>query len=88
MLEPKTARLLHIEDDDICLMGMQRAFKAAKIANPIGFAHDGIEALEILRGTNGRTRLPRPFLILLDLNMPRIGLFARSRRLHPQNESS
>jgi CheY-like chemotaxis protein len=72
MLEPGTAQVLHVEDDDICLMGMQRAFKAAKISNPIGFAHDGIEALEILRGTNGRIRLPHPFLILLDLNMPRM----------------
>jgi CheY-like chemotaxis protein len=72
MLEPKTALVLHVEDDDICLMGMQRAFKAAKIANPICCAHDGIEALEILRGTNGRSRLPHPFVILLDLNMPRM----------------
>jgi CheY-like chemotaxis protein len=72
MLEPTTAQLLHVEDDDLCLMGLNRAFKAAKIANPITVAHDGIEALETLRGTNGRSRLPRPYLILLDLNMPRM----------------
>ena len=72
MLEPKTAQLLHVEDDDLCLMGLERAFKAAKIANPIHFALDGIEALEMLRGTNGRTRLPRPFIVLLDLSMPRM----------------
>ena len=72
MLEPITAQLLHVEDDDLCLMGLNRAFKAAKIANPVSFAHDGIEALEMLRGTNSRPRLPRPFLILLDLNMPRM----------------
>jgi CheY-like chemotaxis protein len=72
MLEPKTVRLLHVEDDDLCLMGLNRAFKAAKIANPVSFAHDGIEALDMLRGTNGRPRLPRPYLILLDLNMPRM----------------
>jgi CheY-like chemotaxis protein len=72
MLDPKTAQLLHVEDDDICLMGLNRAFNAAKIANPVSFAHDGIEALDMLRGTNGRPRLPRPFLILLDLNMPRM----------------
>ena len=72
MLEPESAWLLHVEDDDLCLMGMQRAFKVAKFANPVSYAHDGIEALEILRGSNGRTRLPRPFLILLDLNMPRM----------------
>jgi CheY-like chemotaxis protein len=72
MLEPGTAHLLHVEDDDLCLMGLQRAFKAAKIANPISFAHDGVDALDMLRGTNGRARLPRPFIVLLDLNMPRM----------------
>jgi CheY-like chemotaxis protein len=72
MLDPKTVQLLHVEDDDLCLMGLNRAFKVAQIANPVSFAHDGIEALEMLRGTNGRPRLPRPFLILLDLNMPRM----------------
>ena len=53
-------------------MGLARAFKSRKIANPISFAHDGIDALDMLRGTNGRERLPRPYLILLDLNMPRM----------------
>ena len=72
MREQKTVQLLHVEDDTLCLMGLSRAFKAANIANPVCFAHDGIEALEMLRGTNGRPRLPRPFLILLDLNMPRM----------------
>jgi CheY-like chemotaxis protein len=72
MLEPQTVQLLHVEDDDICLMMLNRMFKKAEIANPISVAHDGIEALESLRGTNGRPRLPRPFLILLDLNMPRM----------------
>ncbi len=72
MLEPRTVQLLHVEDDDLCIMGLERAFRDAKIANPIDFAFDGIQALEMLRGTNGRTRLPRPYLILLDLNMPRM----------------
>jgi CheY-like chemotaxis protein len=72
MLEPQSSNLLHVEDDDLCIMGLVRAFKKAKIANPISFAHDGIEALEMLRGINGRQRFPRPYLILLDLNMPRM----------------
>jgi CheY-like chemotaxis protein len=72
MLEPQTGHLLHVEDDDLCIMGLVRAFKKAKIANPVSFAHDGIDALDMLRGTNGRKRLPRPFVILLDLNMPRM----------------
>jgi CheY-like chemotaxis protein len=72
MLDPRTAHLLHVEDDDICQMMLSREFKKAKIANPISGACDGIDALEMLRGTNGRERLSRPFLILLDLNMPRM----------------
>jgi CheY-like chemotaxis protein len=73
MLDPRSVQLLHVEDDDLCLLMMRRAFKAAALENPIDFAHDGIDALEMLRGTNGRTRLPRPFVILLDLKMPRMG---------------
>jgi CheY-like chemotaxis protein len=72
MLEPRTVQLLHVEDDDLFLMGLRLAFKAAKIANPVSFAHDGIDALDMLRGTNGRQRLPRPYIVLLDLNMPRM----------------
>lgn len=72
MFEPRTVQLLHVEDDDLCLMGLDRAFKMARITNPMSFAHDGIEALEMLRGTNGRDRLPRPLLILLDLHLPRM----------------
>jgi DNA-binding response OmpR family regulator len=73
MLKPTTAHLLHVEDDELCVMGLERAFKKAMIVNYISSAHDGIDALEMLRGENGRERVPRPYLILLDLNMPRMG---------------
>jgi CheY-like chemotaxis protein len=86
MREPKTVQLLHVEDDDLCLMGLNRAFKAAKIANPVSFAHDGIEALEMLRGASGRPRLPRPFLILLDINMPRMDGIEFLRELRKDEE--
>jgi CheY-like chemotaxis protein len=86
VLESRTVQLLHVEDDDLCLMGLNRAFKAAKIANPVSFAHDGIEALEMLRGTNGRPRLPRPFLILLDINMPRMDGIEFLRELRKDEE--
>lgn len=72
MREQSTVQLLHVEDDDLCLMGLNRAFKTARISNPISFAHDGVDALEMLRGINGRERLLRPFVILLDLNLPRM----------------
>jgi CheY-like chemotaxis protein len=73
MLDPRSVQLLHVEDDDVCLLVLRRAFKAANLVNPVDFAHDGIDALEMLRGANGRARLRRPFVILLDLKMPRMG---------------
>jgi CheY-like chemotaxis protein len=65
--------VLLVDDDEIDVLAVTRAFKALRIANPVVIARDGIEALDILRGTNGRGRLPAPYLVLLDLNMPRMG---------------
>ncbi|KQQ34784.1 two-component system response regulator [Methylobacterium sp. Leaf125] len=67
-----TVNILLVDDDEVDVQGLKRAFKKSKIANPITVARDGIEALEVLRGENGRERLPKPHLILLDLNMPRM----------------
>ena len=47
-------------------------FGAAKIVNPLVRAVDGVDALDILRGTNGRTKIAAPYLLLVDLNMPRM----------------
>lgn len=60
--------VLLVEDDEVDIMAVKRAFDKAKIANPVIVAHDGIEALEKLRSGD----VSRPFLILLDLNMPRM----------------
>jgi len=71
-MDTKPVTLLIVEDDEIDVMGIKRALDSLKVANPIMVADDGIEALEILRGTNGREKLEQPFVILLDLNMPRM----------------
>tara|TARA_R110001583_G_scaffold114361_3_gene264852 strand:- start:1047 stop:1475 length:429 start_codon:yes stop_codon:yes gene_type:complete len=65
----KPASILLVEDDDIDAMSVKRAFNRMKIANPIVRAKDGLDALEILK--NGGVK--QPYLILLDLNMPRMG---------------
>jgi len=67
------AQILLVEDDEIDIMGMKRALKALKIANQLHIANDGIQALELLRGENGTQKLNLPYIILLDLNMPRMG---------------
>ena len=68
----KEVTFLLVEDDEVDVMHLQRSFKKLKIANPMMVANDGIEALEILRGENGQTQPDQPYIILLDLNMPRM----------------
>lgn len=68
-----TVTILLVDDDKVDRMAIRRSFRDLKIANPVVEAVNGIEALEYLRGDNGREKIPSPSLILLDLNMPRMG---------------
>lgn len=64
--------VLLVDDDSIDRMAVVRAFRELQIANPVIEANDGIEALEILRGGHDAEPLATPFLVLLDLSMPRM----------------
>ncbi|MEO1525119.1 MAG: response regulator [Planctomycetota bacterium] len=68
-----TVSILLVDDDQIDVESIRRSFKKQKIANPITVAKDGLEALAILRGEADGETIDRPYLILLDLNMPRMG---------------
>lgn len=68
----KLINILLVEDDDGDAKAVQRAFQKAKIANPILRAVDGMEALDMLKGTNGKVKMPSPYMLLIDLNMPRM----------------
>ena len=70
----RALNILLVDDDELDVMNVQRAFKKNKIANPLYVATNGLEALEMLRGTGDRPPVPDDRrLILLDLNMPRMG---------------
>jgi CheY-like chemotaxis protein len=61
--------ILLVEDDEVDVMTVKRAFRQNHITNPLYVAHDGVEALEKLRGEE----IPRGRrIVLLDLNMPRM----------------
>ena len=62
-----------IDDDDVDYQAIERALSDIKIINPVARAKDGVEALEMLRGENGHNALEGPMMILLDLNMPKMG---------------
>ena len=68
----KPVTILLVEDDDADAKAVRRAFRMAHVPNPIRRAVDGLEALEILKGEGGVDKLGRPYLLLTDLNMPRL----------------
>jgi CheY-like chemotaxis protein len=69
----KAVKILLVDDDEVDVIGITKTLKSLKITNDLRHAFDGVDALEHLRGTNGKTKLEPPYLILLDLNMPRMG---------------
>jgi CheY-like chemotaxis protein len=75
--------ILLVEDDDVDVMTVKRAFQKNHITNPLFVAGDGIEALQKLR--DGSVPKGRR-LVLLDLNMPRMnGIeFLRELRNDPE----
>jgi len=68
----KPVTVLLVEDDEIDVEAVKRSFKKLKLANPIRVAGNGLEALDILKGQNGQEKIAEPYIIFLDLNMPRM----------------
>lgn len=76
--------ILLVEDDEVDIMNVQRAFKKNNIKNPLHVTRNGIEALEVLHGKKPDMILSGPKIILLDINMPKMGgiEFLREVRAH------
>ncbi len=75
IVENRKLNILLVEDDKVDIMNVQRAFKKNNILHPLFIASNGLEALEMLRGRDGRPSVIPSYrrLILLDLNMPKMG---------------
>ena len=67
--EDHSLNILLVDDDEVDVMTVKRAFAKANIVNKVFVATDGIEALQLLRA-DGVPAARR--LVLLDLNMPRM----------------
>jgi CheY-like chemotaxis protein len=65
--------ILLVEDDEVDIMNVQRAFKKNNIKNPLFVSRNGLEALDALRGKNPEVVIPTPRIVLLDINMPKMG---------------
>jgi len=78
--------ILLVEDDDVDVMNVKRAFQKNNITNPLFVAGNGQEALDLLRGPRRAEMVHLPNLILLDLRMPKMsGIeFLRELRADPE----
>jgi CheY-like chemotaxis protein len=68
----KPVDVLLVEDDEGDVLMTREAFEFYKIRNPLHVVTDGEQALQFLRRTGPFTDAPRPGLILLDVNLPRL----------------
>jgi CheY-like chemotaxis protein len=67
-MKKEALSLLVVEDDDIDFLTTVRSLEKQRISNQVVRAKDGIEALAKLKEHS----VPYPFIILLDLRMPRM----------------
>jgi chemotaxis family two-component system response regulator Rcp1 len=67
----KPIEILLVEDNPGDVRLTQEAFNDGKILNKLHVVGDGIEALAFLNQEGEYADVPRPELILLDLNLPR-----------------
>jgi CheY-like chemotaxis protein len=69
---PRAVDVLLVEDDEGDVLMTREAFEYHKIRNRLHVVSDGKQALQFLRRTGPFTDAPRPGLILLDVNLPRL----------------
>jgi len=67
----KDVKILLVEDSPGDVRLTKEAFKDSKFINAIYVVEDGLEAMAFLRREGKYAEVPRPDLILLDLNLPK-----------------
>ncbi len=68
-------KLLLVEDNDLDVFMVQRLMRRLNLDYPIIHAKNGEEALQILRPGKADPTLVPPFVMILDINMPRMSGF-------------
>lgn len=63
--------ILVVEDNQPEQIIMREAFTEAGIGHELHMVRDGIEAMDFLKMQGSYSNVPKPDLVILDLNMPR-----------------
>lgn len=68
---PEPVEILLVEDNPADARLAVEALKESKVRNNLHHVEDGVEAMQFVRRQQEFAEVPRPDLILLDLNLPR-----------------
>jgi two-component system, chemotaxis family, response regulator Rcp1 len=71
-LDARPIEILLVEDNAADVRLTVEALREGKVRNNLSVARDGAEAMEFLRREGPYAEAPRPDLVLLDLNLPRM----------------
>ncbi|MBN1237897.1 MAG: response regulator [Gammaproteobacteria bacterium] len=80
MPSSREVTILLVEDDEVDIKALKWAFKKLRIVNPVEVARDGVEAWEALQNVE------RPYLIITDINMPRMNGIELLRKIRESKE--
>jgi CheY-like chemotaxis protein len=82
--------IVMIDDDDVDVEAVARLLSTQAAPYTLTVFHNGREAQDALSGDFGRRLLTEPYLVLLDLNMPRMNGFELLEwlRSHPDLQRS
>lgn len=72
MMAVEPIKILLVEDQPADVRLTQEVLKQGKVANELFVAEDGEKAMEFLRREGRYADVPRPDLVILDLNLPRM----------------
>lgn len=67
----KIVEILLVEDNEADAFLMQEVFQESSYRNKVNVVANGLEAMEFLHRKGSYENVPRPDIILLDLNLPK-----------------
>jgi CheY-like chemotaxis protein len=78
--------VLVVDDDDVAAEAVVRGLRKHEMHCPVVLAENGSVALQVLRGAHQNRRIDKPYLVLLDLNMPEMNGLEFLRALRSDDE--